>query len=73
MPEPGYVLQADDLDTLEEALRALDDASTIVDAGEGEEHAYQHEQRALYALLERLAPGRASWFALFGLEVGDAG
>lgn len=73
MLEPGYVLQADDLDVLEEALRALDDASTIVDAGEGEESAYQHEKRALYALIERLMPGRASWFAPFSLEAGDVG
>lgn len=73
MPKPIYVLQADDLEVLEEALRALDDAATVVDAGEEEESAYQHEKRALYALIERLAPGRASWFAPFGLEANDVG
>ena len=38
---------------LEMALRALDDASSVVDAGEGEEYAYQHE---LEALREALKP-----------------
>lgn len=73
MPEPGYVLEADDLDVLDEVLRALDDASSVVDAGEEEASAYLHEKRALYALLERLASRRASWFAPFGLETDDAG
>ncbi len=38
---------------LEMALRTLDDASGVVDAGEGEKYAYQHE---LEALREALKP-----------------
>ncbi len=66
-----YVLQTDDLDVLDEVLRALDDASTVVDAGEEETVAYEHEKHALYRLIERLAPGRASWFAPLGVEAAD--
>ncbi len=37
---------------LEMALCALDDASSVVDAGEGEEYAYQHEIEALREALK---------------------
>ncbi len=37
---------------LEMALRALDDASSVVDAGEGEEYAYQHEFEVLREALK---------------------
>ncbi len=44
--------RAEERKLLEMALRALDDASSVVDAGEGEEYAYQHEVEALREALE---------------------
>lgn len=45
------------IETLHEVERALDDASTVVDAGEDEEYAYQHELERLRKLIERLEQG----------------
>ena len=61
MPDPQYVLTAVDLEVLDAALRALDDAAAVVDAGEDEAEAYEREKNALYALIKRLDPERASW------------
>jgi hypothetical protein len=44
--------RAEERKLLEMALRALDGASSVVDAGEGEEYAYQHELEALREALE---------------------
>ena len=45
------------VDQLENVRRALDDASSVVDAGEGEAYAYQSELQDLRALLEKLQSG----------------
>ena len=55
--DPGVVTRADLLATLHEVRAAVDDASSIVDPGEDEEVAYEHELRRLDALIKRLTAG----------------
>lgn len=53
----GEVSRAELVQTLHSAKRALDDASGVVDAGEGEDYAYEHELRRLEQLIEQLESG----------------
>jgi len=53
----GVVTRDSLLATLREAKTVLDDASSVVDAGEGEEYAYEHDLRHLEKLIERLEGG----------------
>jgi hypothetical protein len=53
----GRVTRAGLLAILREAKAALDDASSVVDAGEGEAYAYEHELRRLAGLIEQLEGG----------------
>ena len=48
----GRVARTGVLATLREAKAALDDASSVVDAGEGEAYAYEHELCQLAGLIE---------------------
>jgi hypothetical protein len=55
--DPGVVTRADLLTILHEVRAAVDDAGSVVDAGEDEEVAYEHELRRLDLLIKRLAAG----------------
>jgi hypothetical protein len=55
--DPGVVTRADLLATLHEVRAVVDDASSVVDPGEDEAVAYEHELRRLDALIKRLTAG----------------
>ena len=55
--DPGVVTRADLLATLHEVRALVDDASSVVDPGEDEEVAYEHELRRLDTVIKRLTAG----------------
>ena len=55
--DPGVVTRADLLAILHEVRAAVDDAGSVVDPGEDEEVAYEHELRRLDTLIKRLTAG----------------
>ena len=55
--DPDALTCAAMLATLQEVRAALDDASSVVDAGEDETFAYEHELRRLDTLIQRLTDG----------------